>query len=896
MTRFNMRACSFVMDYECTCACGAVRRGGVILRMARWQVAALNLAADMEPLPEDIMSQLWHNSQVTVSANTQSPKDVFELPKPTSPSFLASAASSTANAVTSWLLVPPKILISLVHDQETIGKSESADVTLATLQSKDNSSPPTHEQSTQGRSLFRNLLERLGAGSHTIEDTRVPHTLDAAASHPVNSLITATELAVLLFSTRELHSMTPRPRPSLEAVEAAVRRCPRSDINLPVCWVLRRPRVPQTRGQSSMSSLTREMLLKTDQVDVGSYRDIYDEELDEFGRPTSVLCRFGLGCDTDPVTHTMYAYETMIPPGRPAPLLHFAILNKAHHAYIPTLLAAGADPYLGVAYHSMGGDTIILTAIDLAMMNIAADMQPVSSVLMEMLSRCERPSSKLTSAVISVSAPAVPTSITASTTTSTAGAFASAAAVITATSGKPDAAGSSASSPELSSMPTPQTHGHDPLGMSYLGSAADITTNSLVTLFALPQRTLKKGVNLLKSKKGKGHAILGEAVDDATKDQGDELWSSLPASPSASAPVSKQASPVRSRARSRSRTPVHFSAVAAAALVNSWNTGESVLLQPRGANEKLVASVPVKGVNSVLTALSPMAMLEVARPLAATLPPLTLVELATFLFASRTHNSFERRAPPSLQEVAVAISRCPVTDLNTPVNWSWQAPSGLPTADEDDDVHLHSLDDLSDQDSNRARGSVAESEGGLDDDLDNTDTCASGLRSGLRVRSGRLLSDDVHERRSVAPADEVADFGIVCDYDPVSDGVYAFETVGGRAAPLLHFAVIKRQHHRYIPLLLAAGANPAVIGTYRSRPIGGDKLKLNAHQVCVAVSGGDWGAGECQGWTIKSGFFSNVGLVEGQDETFGANGKITFTNNTHTRHDDACLSVHFMSE
>jgi hypothetical protein len=44
-------------------------------------------------------------------------------------------------------------------------------------------------------------------------------------------------------------------------------------------------------------------------------------------------------------------------------------------------------------------------------------------------------------------------------------------------------------------------------------------------------------------------------------------------------------------------------------------------------------------------------------------------------------------------------------------------------------------------------------------------------------------------------------------------------------------ALINKRHHVYIPLLLAHGADPHATAVYRSDPIGGDVLCLNAVEV-----------------------------------------------------------------
>ena len=52
-------------------------------------------------------------------------------------------------------------------------------------------------------------------------------------------------------------------------------------------------------------------------------------------------------------------------------------------------------------------------------------------------------------------------------------------------------------------------------------------------------------------------------------------------------------------------------------------------------------------------------------------------------------------------------------------------------------------------------------------------------------------------------------------------------------------AILNRNHHRYIPVLLAAGADPCRKAVYRSRPIGGSKLSLDAHALAAMNAAAD---------------------------------------------------------
>ena len=107
----------------------------------------------------------------------------------------------------------------------------------------------------------------------------------------------------------------------------------------------------------------------------------------------------------------------------------------------------------------------------------------------------------------------------------------------------------------------------------------------------------------------------------------------------------------------------------------------------------------------------------------------TGADLAAYLFAAREHGSLSARVAPSLDEAAAACRRVPWEELNALVTWLWLPPP----------------------------------------------------QYGADAPEGSAVSAD--------PDDEVeaVEFGIVCDYDPITDGTYAFEKAGGRPAPLLHF-------------------------------------------------------------------------------------------------------------
>jgi hypothetical protein len=102
----------------------------------------------------------------------------------------------------------------------------------------------------------------------------VSSTAPSAFFSEIQDPLTPAELASILFSTRDPITLTRRPKMSVDAVIAAVHRCPRNRINESICW---------------------------------------------FVGPTL----FGIVCDRDRATDSMYVYQATSPPGRPAPILHF---------------------------------------------------------------------------------------------------------------------------------------------------------------------------------------------------------------------------------------------------------------------------------------------------------------------------------------------------------------------------------------------------------------------------------------------------------------------------------------------------------------------------------------------------------------------------------------------
>ncbi len=89
-------------------------------------------------------------------------------------------------------------------------------------------------------------------------------------------VISPAMLAAYLFTTRDPLTLSTRALPSLNDAADAIRRCPSVELNTNIFWRV---------GGS----------------------------------------KFGTVCDEDPITGGFYVYQSGVPPGRPAPILHFGM-------------------------------------------------------------------------------------------------------------------------------------------------------------------------------------------------------------------------------------------------------------------------------------------------------------------------------------------------------------------------------------------------------------------------------------------------------------------------------------------------------------------------------------------------------------------------------------------
>ena len=291
--------------------------GGDLICLSANDVARLNVAAEMAPVGSDVLEALSYqpthpmsptarvDATVAASASATAAAAAADKARSTSPTFLAAAASSTADVVASWLLMPPKVLMNMmpgiaperVADAEAVARAQRLAVQRPAARIE------AVGASSDADGLGDPLLgprrdpqgDGLAPGPAAHEHSQIAPAITAEiALADLPAAFTAATLASFLLGTRYARSLVPRTLPTAPVAAAAIGRCPRAELNRFVAWTWERPVAASDAA------------------------------------PGADITRYGMCCDVHADRQALFAYESVCPPGRPATLLHLGMATPTH--------------------------------------------------------------------------------------------------------------------------------------------------------------------------------------------------------------------------------------------------------------------------------------------------------------------------------------------------------------------------------------------------------------------------------------------------------------------------------------------------------------------------------------------------------------------------------------